>query len=241
MRRVLLKLSGEALAGNRDQGIDPQALERLAGEVAAARASHAQVAVVCGAGNFVRGAQLATAGIGRIAADHMGMLATCMNALALADALRRLGCPTRVLAARAMSGLLAAYSVEAASDALEQGEVTVLAGGTGNPLFTTDTAACLRAVELSAEAVLKATQVDGVYTADPHRDPSAERFERLDFDEVIRRDLGVMDLAAICLCRDHAMPVVVFSADAPGALTRIIKGAKVGTRIEPAPRDSADA
>ena len=231
MPRLLLKLSGEALAGAQGFGFAPDALARLSQDIAAATRSGAQIALVCGGGNLMRGATLVRAGLSQVAADQMGMLATCMNGLALADALARAGLPVRLFSAFPVAGFLPAYSVAEALAALEVGAVVVLTGGTGNPLFTTDTAACLRAVELKADCVLKATKVDGVYSADPMQDASATRYDALTFDEALNRQLGVMDLTAICLCRDHDMPVVVFNLASPSALTRIIKGAKVGTRI----------
>ena len=231
MTRLLLKLSGEALAGKPGFGIDPAVLDRVCRELREARRLGAEIALVCGGGNLFRGAALAEAGMDRVVADQMGMLATCMNGLAIGDALARAGVPARLFGAVAMPGVLPAYSVPEARAALGNGEIAILAGGTGNPFFTTDTAACLRAVELDADCVLKATKVDGVYTADPMLDAAAERFDALSFDDVLQRDLGVMDLTAICLCRDNAMPVVVFDLAAPGALTRLVKGEKVGTRI----------
>lgn len=228
---MLLKLSGEALAGRLGFGIDPQVLDRLCQDIAAAVALGAEVALVCGGGNLFRGARLAEAGMNRVVADQMGMLATCMNSLAIGDALGRAGVSAKVFSAVAVGGFLPAYSAAEARAALRRREVAIVAGGTGNPFFTTDTAACLRALELGAGAVLKATKVDGVYAADPVLDPTAKRFAALTFDEVLARNLGVMDLSAICLCRDHALSVVVFDLAAPGALTRIVKGEKVGTRI----------
>ena len=231
MTRLLLKLSGEALAGQPGFGIDPVVLDRVCLELREARRLGAEIALVCGGGNLFRGAALARAGMDRVVADQMGMLATCMNGLAIKDALVRADVPARLFGAAAMPGVLPAYSVPEARDALGNGEIAILAGGTGNPFFTTDTAACLRAVELDADCVLKATKVDGVYSADPMLDAAAERFDALTFDDVLQRDLGVMDLTAICLCRDNALPVVVFDLAEPCALTRLIKGEKVGTRI----------
>ena len=231
MPRLLLKLSGEALATGSAGGIDAAAVARLAGEIAEARANGAELAVVLGGGNLLRGAQLAAAGLDRVTADQMGMLATCMNGLALRHALARDGIPAQAWSGLAVPGVLPAYDVAAVRAALDRQEVAVLTGGTGNPFFTTDTAACLRGLELGAEGVLKATKVDGVYTADPLTDAQAVRFDELDFDEALRRGLRVMDATALCLCRDHALPVVVFDMNAPRALTRIACGDKVGTRI----------
>ena len=235
--RVLLKLSGEALAGPAGFGIDPAVLERLCQDLAAAAGLGAQVALVCGGGNLLRGASLAEAGMNRVVADQMGMLATCMNGLAIGDALHRAGVPAKVFSAVAVGGFLPGYGAAAAGAALDRGEVAIIAGGTGNPFFTTDTAACLRGLELGVDAVLKATKVDGVYTADPVLDPTARRFETLSFDEALARNLRVMDLTAICLCRDHSLALVVFNLATPGALTRILKGEKVGTRILAAAAD----
>ena len=231
MPRLLLKLSGEALAAGSAGGIDPAILGRLAGQIREARQLGAHIAVVLGGGNLFRGAGLAEAGMDRVTADHMGMLATCMNGLALCDTLVRNNVPARAWSGLAISGVLSAYDVQDVRAALARGEVAVLAGGTGNPYFTTDTAACLRGLELGADMVLKATKVDGVYTADPVTDPDAVRFEQLDFDEALARGLKVMDATALCLCRDNALPVTVFDINAPDALTRIVRGDKVGTRI----------
>lgn len=231
MTRLLLKVSGEALAGQPGFGIDSGVLERVCRELREAHQRGAELALVCGGGNLLRGAALAEAGMDRVVADQMGMLATCMNGLAIGDALARMAVPARLFSAVSVAGFLPAYNVRRARAALGNGEVVILAGGTGNPLFSTDTAACLRAVELGADCVLKATKVDGVYSADPLQDAAAERFDAISFDDVLKRGLGVMDLSAICLCRDHDMPVVVFDLGAHGALTRLVKGEKVGTRI----------
>ena len=235
MRRVLLKLSGEALApeasGAGGIGIDPAVLDRIATEMAALLAAGGQPAVVLGAGNLFRGAALAAAGMDRVTGDHMGMLATIMNGLAFQDLLRRRGIGTALFSAMPVAGVAEGYSRDRAVAALQAGKVVILTAGTGNPFFTTDTAACLRAIELDADAVLKATKVDGVYSADPLEHPEAQRFDQLSYDEVLAKQLGVMDLTAICLCRDHDMPVVVFDMHTKGALTAIINGDKVGTRI----------
>ena len=231
MPRLLLKLSGEALAAGAAAGIDPATLNRLADEILQARKTGARIAVVLGGGNLFRGAKLAEAGMDRVTADRMGMLATCMNGLAIRDALVRHGVPARAWSGLAVAGVLPAFDAVAVRAALERDEVAILTGGTGNPFFTTDTAACLRALELQADLVLKATKVDGVYSADPVIDPDAERFDELTFDEALARRLGVMDATALCLCRDNDLPVVVFDINAPDALTRIASGDKVGTRI----------
>ncbi len=231
MRRILLKLSGEALAGNEGFGIDPSVVARLCHDIAATRGSGAQVALVLGGGNLFRGAALQAAGLGRVTGDQMGMLATVMNGLAFRDLLRQAGVPSILYSAIELPGVAERFHRDHAVEALERGEVTVFVAGTGNPFFTTDTAACLRAIEIGADAVLKATKVDGVYTADPLIDPSATRFDALSYDEVLARNLAVMDLTAICLCRDHGMPLVVFDMAAPAALIRLMNGEMVGTRV----------
>ncbi|MAT82725.1 MAG: UMP kinase [Gammaproteobacteria bacterium] len=231
MRRVLLKLSGEALAGSAGFGVDPGVVARLCRDIAAARDAGTQVGLVVGGGNLFRGAALQAAGLGRVTGDQMGMLATVMNGLAFRDLLRQAGVPAVLFSAIELPGVAERFHRDQAVDALERGEVAVFGAGTGNPFFTTDTAACLRGIEIDAEAVLKATKVDGVYSADPHRHPDAERFDTLTYDEVLARDLAVMDLTAICLCRDHGMPLVVFDMESEGALIRLVNGEKVGTRI----------
>ena len=233
---MLLKLSGEALApGGSDSaagfGIDPEVLKALTREIQSLLKAGGQLAVVLGGGNLFRGAALQAAGMDRVTGDQMGMLATIMNGLAFKDLLTRSGTGAVLFSALPVPGVASGFSRDAAVAALEAGLVAIFVGGTGNPFFTTDTAACLRAIELDAEAVLKATKVDGVYTADPLLDPGAERFDELGYDEALERQLGVMDLTAICLCRDHDMPVVVFDMNTQGALTAIINGDKVGTRI----------
>ncbi len=232
-RRILLKLSGEALAGEAEFGLDETVLRRLAAEVDDARSSGIQVAIVLGGGNLFRGEQIARMGlVDRVTGDHMGMLATVMNALAFRDVLTALGIPATLLSALALTGIAEGFSARRAAALLDAGEVVLLAGGTGNPFFTTDSAACLRAVEIGAQVVLKATKVDGVYSADPARDPSARRFDKLSYDDVIRRNLRVMDLTAICLCRDNNLPIVVFDMATVGAVKRIATGELLGTRIE---------
>lgn len=231
MLRLLLKLSGEALAAGTAAGIDPATLDRLALEIRRAGRCGARLAVVLGGGNLFRGAGLARAGMDRVTADRMGMLATCMNGLALHDALVRRGVSAGIWSGLAVAGVLPAFDSVAVGAALGRGEVAILTGGTGNPFFTTDTAACLRALELNADLVLKATKVDGVYSADPVTDANAVRYDELTFDEALERRLGVMDATALCLCRDNALPVVVFDINTPDALTRIASSDKVGTRI----------
>lgn len=233
LSRVLVKLSGEGLAGAAGFGIDPATLRQTAAEVAAA-ATAAQISLVVGGGNLFRGAGddgLAAVGVQRVTGDHMGMLATSINALAFRDALLALGTQAVVLASHPIPTVAEGYSVQKALDHLAAGRVVLHAGGTGNPLFTTDTAACLRGIETGAQLVVKATKVDGVYSADPLTRPDAQRFDELTYMEVLDKRLGVMDLTAITLCREHGMPVVVCDATRPGTLTRIVRGAKVGTRI----------
>jgi uridylate kinase len=230
--RYLLKLSGEALAGEAEFGIDPEVVRRIGREVVATQQAGAEFGLVLGGGNLFRGAALARAGLNRVTGDHMGMLATVMNALAFRDVLQSLGARATVLSAIPMAGMVEGYSQPRAVDLIQAGHVAIFAAGTGNPFFTTDSAACLRGIEIGADIVLKATKVDGVYTSDPHLDASAQRFDRLSYDEVIARNLKVMDMTAICLCRDHQMPIVVFDMSATGALQRIVAGERVGTLID---------
>jgi uridylate kinase len=231
--RILLKLSGEALAGGEPAGIDPSVLRRLAHDVIEAQTAGVEVAVVLGGGNLFRGAALAKAGLGRVTGDHIGMLATVMNALAFRDTLEAAGARASVLSALPVPGVVDGYDRRQALERLGAGQVVIFAAGTGNPFFTTDTAACLRGIEIGADLVLKATQVDGVYSADPKLVSDARRFARLSYDEVLERDLRVMDLTAICLCRDHQLPIVVYDIATPGALARIAAGESLGTLIEP--------
>jgi len=231
LKRVLLKLSGEALMGDESFGIDPKVLDRMALEVGQLVDAGVQVGLVIGGGNLFRGAALSEAGLDRVTGDHMGMLATVMNGLAMRDALERAHIASRIMSAIPMSGVVDHYDRRHAIRFLEMGNVVIFSAGTGNPFFTTDSAACLRGIEIEAELVMKATKVDGVYSADPVKDSSATRYERLSFDEALQKKLGVMDLTAICLCRDHDMPVRVFKMDEPGALLRIVQGADEGTLI----------
>ncbi len=231
-KRILLKLSGEALTGSEGFGIDPRILDRMALEIGQLVGIGVQVGLVIGGGNLFRGAALHAAGMDRVTGDHMGMLATVMNALAMRDALERSNISSLIMSAIPMSGIVDHYDRRKAIRHLGQGEVVIFAAGTGNPFFTTDSSACLRAIEVDAELVLKATKVDGVYTSDPVTNPDAVRFERLGYDEVLDRKLGVMDLTAICLCRDHHMPVRVFAMDKVGALLSIVMGGDEGTLIE---------
>ncbi|BES70805.1 UMP kinase [Marinobacter nanhaiticus D15-8W] len=231
-KRVLLKLSGEALMGEQEFGIDPKVLDRMALEIGALIGIGVQVGLVIGGGNLFRGAALNAAGMDRVTGDHMGMLATMMNGLAMRDALERSNIRTRVMSAIPMSGIVEHYDRRRALRDLKDGDVVIFCAGTGNPFFTTDSAACLRGIEIDADVVLKATKVDGVYSADPVKDPSAVKYETLTYDEVLDKKLGVMDLTAICLCRDQGMPVRVFNMNKSGALTRIVVGEAEGTLIE---------
>ena len=232
-RRILLKISGEALMGEADYGVDPAVIGRMAEEIRDVRDLGVQIGVVIGGGNIFRGAGLADAGMDRVTADHMGMLATVMNALALQDALERLGVFARVMSALRINQVCEDYIRRRAIRHLEKGRVVLFAAGTGNPFFTTDTAASLRAIEVSAELLLKATKVDGVYSADPVKDPDARRYDHLNYDEVLDRRLMVMDTTAIVLCRDHSLPLRVFDIKQEGALMRIVTGDQtVGTTVD---------
>ena len=232
-RRILLKISGEALMGETDYGVDPAVIGRMAEEVRDVRDLGVQIGVVIGGGNIFRGAGLADAGMDRVTADHMGMLATVMNALALQDALERLGVFARVMSALRINQVCEDYIRRRAIRHLEKGRVVLFAAGTGNPFFTTDTAASLRAIEVSADLLLKATKVDGVYSADPVKDPDARRYDHLNYDEVLDRRLMVMDTTAIVLCRDHSLPLRVFDIKQEGALMRIVTGDQtVGTTVD---------
>ncbi len=229
-QRILLKLSGEAL-GLDGVGIDPEVLDRTALEVGQLIGIGVQVGIVVGGGNLFRGAALHEAGLDRVTGDHMGMLATVMNALAIRDALERANISTVVMSAIPMSGVVEHYDRRLAIRHLTQGRVVIFSGGTGNPFFTTDSAACLRGIEINAEVVLKATKVDGVYSADPMTHPDAVKFDSLTYDQVLELQLGVMDLTAICLARDHKMPLRVFAMEQMGALRNAIVGDDEGTLI----------
>ncbi len=230
-RRILLKLSGEALQGSADAGIDPQVLTRVGAEIGEVRSLGVQVGVVVGGGNLFRGAALAQAGMERTTGDYMGMLATVMNSLAMQDALERQGSPARVMSALRIAAVCEEYSRRRAVAHLENGDVVLFAAGTGNPFFTTDSAASLRAIEIGADLLLKATKVDGVYSADPAVDPEATRYARLGYQEVLDRRLAVMDQTAIVLCREHRMPLRVFNMTRPGGLVRIVRGEDLGTLV----------
>ena len=229
--RVLLKLSGEALMGDRQYGIDPEVVRGIAAQVAEARRDGIEVAVVVGGGNIFRGVAAASAGMDRATADYMGMLATAMNGLALQDALEQAGCPTRVMSAIGMNEIAEPYIRRRGVRHLEKGRVVVLVAGTGNPYFTTDTAATLRAVELGAEVILKATRVDGVYDADPEKHPGATRFSRIGYTELLASRLEALDATAVSLAMDNEMPIVVFDMTQPGNILRAVRGEAIGTRI----------
>src|ERR1700753_3655555 len=230
-RRILVKLSGEALLGNEDYGIDPVILKRIAGEIRDLTQMGVQVAVVLGGGNIFRGAGLARAGMDRVTADHMGMLATVINALAMQDALESLGTYARVMSALRINEVCEDYIRRRAIRHLEKGRVVIFGAGTGNPFFTTDTAASLRAIEINAEILLKATKVNGIYDADPVTNPNAKRYTPLTFDKVLTDRLNVMDATAIVMCRDNRLPLRVFNLNNSADLTRIVKGEAVGTLV----------
>ena len=230
-RRILLKLSGEALMGAEDYGIDPTVITRIAREIIEAREAGAEVGLVIGGGNIFRGAGLAAGGMDRVTGDQMGMLATVINALAMQDALEKLGAKCRVMSAIKINDVCEDYIRRRAIRHLEKGRIAIFAAGTGNPFFTTDTAAALRGAEIGAELVLKATKVDGVYTADPQKDPTATRYTKLSFDEAMSRNLGIMDATAFALCRDQKLPVKVFSIIKHGALKRVVMGEDEGTLV----------
>ena len=235
-KRILLKLSGEALMGDADFGIDPKVLDRMAVEIGQLVGLGIQIGMVIGGGNLFRGAALNAAGMERVTGDHMGMLATVMNSLAMRDALERANIAPRVMSAIPMSGVVEHYDRRTAIRHLKSGDVVIFAAGTGNPFFTTDSAACLRGIEIDAELILKATKVDGVYSADPNLVPDAHKYDHLTFDEVLDKKLGVMDLTAICLVRDHDIPVRVFNMNKPGALLNNVMGVPDGTILENPPR-----
>ncbi len=230
-QRVLLKLSGEALQGEQGYGISPQVLTAIAKELAEARGLGVQIGIVLGGGNIFRGVAGAAGGMDRAAADQIGMLATVINGLALQDALRREGVPVRVMSALEISGVVEPFIRSRALKHLEKGRVVIFGAGTGNPFFTTDTAAALRALEIKAQVLLKATQVDGVYDKDPRKDATARRFDTISYQEVLERGLKVMDAAAIALAKEAELPVMVFNMHVPGNILRALKGEKVGTLV----------
>ncbi len=230
-RRILLKLSGEALLGDQDYGVDPVVIKRIASEIAEVAERGVQVGVVIGGGNIFRGAGLAEAGMDRVTGDHMGMLATVMNALAMQDALERHRIVARVMSALQIHDVCEDYIRRRAIRHLEKGRVVLFAAGTGNPFFTTDTAASLRAIEIGADVLLKATKVDGIYTADPVTEPDAKRYDGLSFDQVLAENLKVMDATAIVMCRENDLPLIVFSINNPGDLVRLVDGESLGTSV----------
>lgn len=233
-RRILLKLSGEALQGDHLFGIDACKLSRIAQEILSATQLGVQVALVIGGGNLIRGTDLCAASFDRIAADQMGMLATVINGLALRDALQKKAIPVTLMSAFAIPSIATQYDRVKAQEELAQGRVVILSAGTGNPLVTTDSAAALRGIEIDADIVLKATKVEGVFDDDPIKNPKAERYQHLTYDEVIIKRLGVMDLTAILLCQDHGLPLRVFNMNKQGALKRIMLGEDIGTLIQAA-------
>ena len=230
-KRILLKLSGEALMGGHDFGIDPRVLDRMAKEIGQLIGIGVQVGLVIGGGNLFRGAALHEAGMDRVTGDHMGMLATVMNGLAMRDALERAGIRSRVMSAIPMSGVVEHYDRRTAIRYLTASDVVIFSAGTGNPFFTTDSAACLRGIEIDADIVIKATKVDGVYDKDPVKHTDAVKYDSLTYDAVLDQKLGVMDLTAICLVRDQNMPVRVFDMTKPGALLNLVTGGDEGTLI----------
>ncbi len=230
-RRVLLKLSGEALMGGGDFGIDPDVLERTAGEIADLASRGHELALVIGGGNIFRGAGLAGGGMDRVTGDHMGMLATVINSLAMGDALRKKGVDARVFSSLDMNQVCEPYARYRALEHLDKGRVVILSAGTGSPFFTTDSAASLRAIEIKADLLIKATKVDGVYSADPMRDNTAVFYSRLSYDKALADKLGVMDATALILCRDHDMPLRVMNINQEGALARLLAGEDIGTLV----------
>jgi len=230
-RRILLKLSGEALAGDGGFGISPTVIRAIAEEIRDVHAVGVEVGIVIGGGNVIRGVAAASQGMDRASADYMGMLASIINGLALQDALEKIGLSTRVLSALEIPAVCELYIRRRAMRHMEKGRVVIFAGGTGNPYFSTDTAAALRAAEIHAEVVLKATKVDGVYSADPEKDENARRYERLSYMEVLQKSLAFMDQAAIALCRENDLPIVVFDMAVPGNIRKVVAGESVGTRV----------
>lgn len=231
LRRVLLKISGESLTSPGEAGVDPEVCARLASEIDAARREGVEIAIVVGAGNLIRGSEFARLGTARATADQMGMLGTAINSLALQDALERIGVETRAASAMVMKTFMEPYVRRRAIRHLEKGRVVILAGGTGNPYFTTDTAAALRATELGVDTILKATKVDGVYSADPATDPTATKMEEITFKQALDQDLRVMDRTAFTLCMENRMPIMVFDMFVDGNLVRAVRGESIGTWV----------
>lgn len=230
-RRILLKLSGEALQGEGEFGIDPLVLNRMAQEIKELVEMGVQVGLVIGGGNLFRGEGLAKSGMNRVVGDHMGMLATVMNGLAMRDALHRAFVNARLMSAIPLNGVCDAYNWAEAISSLKSGRVVIFSAGTGNPFFTTDSAACLRGIEIEADAVLKATKVDGVFTSNPAKDPDAQLIKQITYQEVLEKELKVMDLSAFTLARDHSLPIRVFNMNTPGTLRRVVLGEAEGTLI----------
>ena len=230
-KRVLLKLSGESLMGDKEYGIDDKMLNAYADEIIAVSKSGVQLAIVIGGGNIYRGIQAAANGFDRVQGDHMGMLATMINSLALQSALEAKGQSTRLQSAIKMEQIAEPFIRRRAVRHLEKGRIVIFGSGTGNPYFTTDTAASLRAIEIEADVILKGTRVDGIYTADPEKDPTATKYERISFTEVYEKGLNVMDLTAFTLCNENKLPIIVFDMNKPGNLSRLLKGEKVGTLV----------
>lgn len=230
-KRVLLKLSGEALMGNCDYGIDPEMMQRVATEIASVVNMGVQVGLVIGGGNIFRGAGLAASGMDRVTGDHMGMLATVINSLAMQDALEKQGMQARVMSAVRINRMCEEYVCRRALHHLDQNRVVIFAAGTGNPFFTTDTAGCLRAIEINADIIMKATKVNGVYDSDPEKNPDAKRYETLSVNEVLQKNLQVMDTTAIVMCRDNKMPLRIFNLNDAGALPKAMSDASIGTTV----------
>ena len=230
-QRILLKLSGESLMGHQGYGIDSERLNAYAQQIAELRGAGVEVGIVIGGGNIFRGLSGAAKGFDRVKGDQMGMLATVINSLALSSALESIGCKARVLTSIGMFPIGEPYSPARAIESLEAGVVTIIAGGTGNPFFTTDTASALRAVEIKAEVMLKGTRVDGIYTADPEKDPTATKFDKISYDEIYNRGLRILDLTATTLCRENGMQIIVFDMDTPGNLAKVISGENIGTLV----------
>ena len=230
-KRILLKLSGESLQGQQKYGLSPEVLQSYAEQIKAAAASGVQIGIVIGGGNIFRGMTGAKKGFDRVKGDQMGMLATVINSLALSSALESIGCRARVLTSIGMFPIGEPYSPARAIETLEAGTVTIIAGGTGNPFFTTDTASALRAVEIKAQVMLKGTRVDGIYTADPEKDPTATKFDKISYDEIYNRGLRIMDLTATTLCRENGMKIIVFDMDTPGNLAKVLSGENIGTLV----------
>lgn len=231
-KRILLKLSGEALMGEMNYGIDPQRLNEYAEEIKAAYNLGIEIAIVIGGGNIFRGLQGASQGMDRVQGDYMGMLATVINSMSIQGALEKLGISTKLLGGLAIDPLCEAMSRKRAQDYLKEGKVVIISGGTGNPFFTTDTAAALRAVEIEADIILKGTRVDGVYTADPEKDPQATKYSKLSFDEAYEKNLNIMDLTAFTLCKQNKLPIYVFDMNQKGNLQKVVSGDHIGTIIQ---------